>query len=177
MVITKIRELASAREKLAKLEATIEGELPGELSTLHERYGFDDVKSFLNAIQAATRKKGRKPGRAKKAKVVPKTRKRAKITDAIRAKVKKLVKAGKSGSQIAKAAKISLPSVQNIKKALGLVESRTVKAKKAPARKTPVKKAVAKKKPAKKKPAAKAPANDTPVAPVAQPPPPAAPSA
>ena len=51
----------------------------------------------------------------------PKTRKRAKITDAIRAKVGKLVKAGQTGSQIAKALGISLPSVQNIKKALGLV--------------------------------------------------------
>jgi phosphopantothenoylcysteine synthetase/decarboxylase len=175
MVITKIKELASAREKLAKLEATIESELPGELSTLHERYGFDDVKSFINAIQTATRKKGGKPGRAKKAKVVPKTRRRAKITDAIRAKVKKLVKAGKSGSQIAKAAKISLPSVQNIKKALGLVASRKVKAVKA--KKAPARKVVAKKKAAKKKRAVKAPANDTPVAPVAQQPPPAAPSA
>jgi DNA-binding CsgD family transcriptional regulator len=36
--------------------------------------------------------------------------------------VKKLVKAGKSGSQIAKAVGISLPSVQNVKKALGLVK-------------------------------------------------------
>jgi DNA-binding CsgD family transcriptional regulator len=38
--------------------------------------------------------------------------------------VKKLVGAGKTGSEIAKSLGISLPSVQNIKKALGLVKSR-----------------------------------------------------
>ncbi len=49
---------------------------------------------------------------------------RAVITDDTRAEVKKMVQAGKTGSEIAKAVGISLPSVQNIKKALGLVEKR-----------------------------------------------------
>jgi DNA-binding CsgD family transcriptional regulator len=38
--------------------------------------------------------------------------------------VKKLVAAGKTGNEIAEALSISLPSVQNIKKALGLVQKR-----------------------------------------------------
>ena len=38
--------------------------------------------------------------------------------------VKKLVEAKKTGAEIAKALGISLPSVQNIKKALGLVKAR-----------------------------------------------------
>jgi len=38
--------------------------------------------------------------------------------------VKKMTEAGKTGSNIAAALKISLPSVQNIKKALGLVKAR-----------------------------------------------------
>lgn len=46
------------------------------------------------------------------------------ITDETRAQLKKLVEAGKTGSEIAKSLKISLPSVQNIKKALGLVKKR-----------------------------------------------------
>jgi len=46
------------------------------------------------------------------------------INDATRATVKKLVEAGKTGAQIAKEVRISLPSVQNIKKALGLVKAR-----------------------------------------------------
>jgi DNA-binding CsgD family transcriptional regulator len=46
------------------------------------------------------------------------------ITDETRASVKKLAESGKTGAQIAKTLKISLPSVQNIKKALGLVKAR-----------------------------------------------------
>jgi len=41
--------------------------------------------------------------------------------------VKKLAKAGKTGSAIAEELGISLPSVQNIKKALGLVKARKPK--------------------------------------------------
>lgn len=50
--------------------------------------------------------------------------KRAAITDAIRAQVRDLHRAGHTGAEIAKAVKISLPSVQNIKKALGLVRAK-----------------------------------------------------
>jgi DNA-binding CsgD family transcriptional regulator len=50
-------------------------------------------------------------------------RKRATITDATRAEVKTMVEAGKTGAEIAAALGISPPSVQNIKKALGLVKA------------------------------------------------------
>jgi DNA-binding CsgD family transcriptional regulator len=43
------------------------------------------------------------------------------VTDETRQAVKKLVQEHKTGVAIAKALKISLPTVQNIKKALGLV--------------------------------------------------------
>ena len=46
------------------------------------------------------------------------------ITDATRAKVKSLVAAKKTSAQIAAELDISVPSVQNIKKALGLVKAR-----------------------------------------------------
>ena len=47
-----------------------------------------------------------------------------KITPEIVEKVKALATAGKTGSAIAKATGISLPSVQNLKKKLGLVKAR-----------------------------------------------------
>ena len=53
-----------------------------------------------------------------------KRRKRAIITADTKAQVKSLVIAGKTGGEIAKAIGISLPSVQNIKKELGLVKKR-----------------------------------------------------
>lgn len=65
-----------------------------------------------------------------KAKATPKTAKkkapkRTVITHQIRADVKKLVECGKTGGEIAKCLGISLPTTQNIKKALGLVKART----------------------------------------------------
>ena len=88
---------------------------------------------------------------------------------ATRARVKKLVQAGKSGSQIAKAVGISLPSVHNIKKALGLVKSRRSKVKVAAAKKKPAKKMPAKKRSVKKAPAKRVSAAPQASAPTAAP--------
>ena len=124
MVTDKLKELAAARAKLASLEQSIAAELNKELAALPGRYGFSDAGSFIAAVKAATGgrrgRRGRPSGAGKKI-AGPKRRKRAKITDATRAEVKKLVGQNKTGAEIAKAVGISLPSVQNIKKALGLV--------------------------------------------------------
>jgi hypothetical protein len=164
MITSKLKKLDAVRAQLAHLEKTVETELRQELAVLHKQYGFSDLKSFFKAVRAAAgggiERARQKPGRPKKAVATPKTRKRAKITAAIRARVKKLVQAGKSGSKIAKAVGISLPSVQNIKKAAGLVRSRKPEPKKVPARR----------KPAKKRAARKAPAQTAPVSAAVQPP-------
>lgn len=49
---------------------------------------------------------------------------RAQINDEVRSEVRKYAEAGKTGAEIAKLCGISLPSVQNIKKALGLVKAK-----------------------------------------------------
>lgn len=119
MVTDKIKELAAAKARVTELEASIAAELRSELASLPARYGFDDAKSFLTAVQAASgKRRGRKPGAVKAA--APKRRKRAKITDATRADVKKLTSEGESGPEIAKALGISEQSVFNVRKALGL---------------------------------------------------------
>jgi hypothetical protein len=123
MINPIIRRLAQARATVAKLEQSF----VNELASLPGAYGFDSLKAFIAAVEASGRGKRSGVNRSKKPSK-PKKRKRAVITDSVRAKVKALVKAGKSGSQIAKALGISQPSVQNIKKALGLVK----KPKKAP---------------------------------------------
>ena len=117
MINPIIRRLAQARATAVKLEQSF----VRELASLPKAYGFDSLKEFIAAVEASGRGKRSGAKRAKKPSK-PKTRKRAVITDSVRAKVKALLKAGKSGSQIAKAVGISLPSVQNIKKALGLVK-------------------------------------------------------
>ena len=117
MINPIIRRLAQARATAVKLEQSF----VRELASLPKAYGFDSLKEFIAAVEASGRGKRSGAKRAKKPSK-PKTRKRAVITDSVRAKVKALLKAGKSGSQIATAVGISLPSVQNIKKALGLVK-------------------------------------------------------
>jgi DNA invertase Pin-like site-specific DNA recombinase len=126
MVTDKLKELEAARAKLANLEQTIASELNKELLALPAKYGFDSVAAFIQAVEAAAGvRRGRRAGKPAKAGGRKGGRKpRAVITDETRASVKKLVAAGKTGSEIAEALDISLPSVQNIKKALGLVNKR-----------------------------------------------------
>ena len=133
MVTDKLRELEAARAKLASLEQSIAEELNKELAALPAKYGFASTGEFVQAVNAAAgggrgRRRGRPPGSAAKAapaqKGGRKRRTRAVITDETRAQVKKMVDAGKTGAEIAQTLKISVPSVQNIKKALGLVKER-----------------------------------------------------
>ncbi|MFM8338248.1 MAG: helix-turn-helix domain-containing protein [Opitutaceae bacterium] len=132
MNLPKLKKLIEARTALARLEATVQKQLNRELVRLPARYGFDSAQAFADALIKAAgapsgAKRGRKPGRpAAPAKAAGggRRRKRAKITDETRKAVGEMVAAGQTGSAIAKALKISLPSVQNIKKALGLVKAR-----------------------------------------------------
>jgi hypothetical protein len=139
MVTNKIKALQALQTKAAKLQAAIDAERNAELASLPEKYGFDTTAAFIQAVRNAEGVK--RKGRATKKKVAAKSaakgsavvtkRKRAKITPAIKAKVKKAVEAGTSGAVIAKSLGISLPSVHNIKKELGLVKARKPKGRKA----------------------------------------------
>lgn len=120
MVTNQIRQLTAAKAKLLKLEKSIAAQLSRELAALPRKYGFESTPAFIKAVRAAS---GKAKGAAKP-KAGGKRRKRAVITADTKAKVKALVQAGKTGAEIASAAGISLPSVQNIKKALGLVKKR-----------------------------------------------------
>lgn len=120
MVTNKIKLLESTKAKVAMLEQSIKAELSRELASLHRKYGFPTPQAFIKAVRAVA---GRAIVSAGK-KVRGKRRKRAVITADTKAKVKQLVQAGKTGNQIASAVGISLPSVQNIKKELGLVQRR-----------------------------------------------------
>jgi hypothetical protein len=125
MVIEVVKELEAAKAKVAELEQSLEKELTQKLSRLPYEFGFDDLASFIKALKGAAGAR-RGPGRAKGAKVAKagKRGKRARITPEIKAQVKALVNDEKTGAEIAKQLGISLPSVQNIKKELGLVKAR-----------------------------------------------------
>jgi hypothetical protein len=125
MLTNLVQELQQARAHLASLEAEVAAQMSQELASLPAKYGFADVDSFAAAVLgAAGKRRGRKPKASSAAAPsgASKGRKpRAKITDAVKAELKKLVQAGATGAEIAKTLKISLPSVYNVKKALGLI--------------------------------------------------------
>lgn len=130
MITDRIKQLAALQAKAAALEAEINSERSAALAALPAQFGFESVDDFAAAVRAAAgKRRGRKPksvARATppKAKAMKTRRKRAVITDSTRAQVKQLVGEGKTGAKIATALGISLPSVQNIKKALGLVQKK-----------------------------------------------------
>lgn len=122
MITNKIKTLAITKAKVEELEKSIAAELSRELAALPGKYGFDSVPAFVAAVRSASR--GRGKGKAPAKAAGGKRRKRAVITAETKAKVKSLVEGGKTGAAIAKTVGISLPSVQNIKKELGLVKAR-----------------------------------------------------
>ena len=124
MVTAKIKQLNEFQSKVDALKKAIASQLKSDLSSLHRKYGFETPLALIKAIKAAAG--GKRPGRAAKAASTggKKKRKRAKITPEMKQKLKGMVDAGKTGTVIAKALGISLPSVQNIKKELGLVKAR-----------------------------------------------------
>lgn len=123
MLTDKLKQLASLKAKTAQLEAQVRAEQQKELAALPAKFGFGGPDDFIAAFRAATGKRDRPSstrGGAKSGGSV--RRRRANITDETRSQVKKLVAGGRTGTEIATALGISLPSVQNIKKALGLVK-------------------------------------------------------
>ncbi len=122
MVNDSVKQLQAAKAKVAALEQSVAKELNKKLAALPSEFGFDSLPAFIKALKQACggsrAMKAGKPGKSGK------RAKRAKITPEVKDQVKEAVKAGKTGSAIAAELGISLPSVQNIKKELGLVKKR-----------------------------------------------------
>jgi hypothetical protein len=129
----QLAKIEKAKADIAAAEAKLAADRVAALARLPGDFGYENLNAFLKAVKAAYGKGGKgakgKPGRKAKATAkAPKAKggkgKRAKITDEIKAQVKALAEAGKTGQEIAKALGISAPSVQNIKKAFGMVKAR-----------------------------------------------------
>jgi hypothetical protein len=112
-------QLEQYRRKVAALEQKL-NQQKKRLAQLPGKMGFKSMSDFIAALQSISDA----PKAVKAAGKAKKTRKRAKITDEVIAKVQALVAKNKTGSEIAKAVGISLPSVGNIKKKLGLVRAK-----------------------------------------------------
>ena len=120
-----LKKIAEYKTRLADLER----DLFAQLAKLPAQYGFASAEEFIVAFRKSVAgKPGRKAGKAPKAAAGKKTKSgrkaRVMITPEIVEKVKALAVAGKTGNEIAEATGISLPSVQNLKKKLGLVSKK-----------------------------------------------------
>jgi hypothetical protein len=130
MVTEKIKQLQALQAKAKELQDSIESEREQELSSLPEKYGYASMADFVQALRSVSGTKAKRGGRGRPARAKAKSAKagkkrtRAKITPEVKSQVKERVQNGQTGAQIAEALGISLPSVQNIKKELGLVKAR-----------------------------------------------------
>lgn len=130
---TEFNKLAKYQQEVARLQKGLM-KFNQKLLKLPAKFGFKSIDEFIQALRRAehgktivvTRKRQRKASEAVNLGVrnAKAKRKRATITPEIKQKVKSLLAAEKTGAEIAKAVEISLPSVQNIKKELGLVTKR-----------------------------------------------------
>jgi hypothetical protein len=129
MITEQIKELEATKAKLASLEQSIELEMEAELAGLPVKYGFESMQALIKRLKSIGGVRAKKT-RAPKAKskvarpAAGQKRARATITEEMKLQVKALTEAGKTGPEIAVAVGISMPSVQNIKKAFGLVKAR-----------------------------------------------------
>lgn len=126
----QLAKLEKAKAELLQMEAKLAAERVAALAKLPSDFGYVSLNDFIKALKDAAKSGGGKVkgGRkvATKATKAPKAAKgkRAKITDEVKAQVKAMAEAGKTGQEIASALGISTPSVQNIKKAFGMVKPR-----------------------------------------------------
>ena len=125
MITEQIKELEATKKKLASLEQSIAQEMDAELAGLPLKYGFDSMQALIKRLKSIGGVRAKKT-RAPKVKAARPAagKKRATITEEMKLQVKAMTEAGKTGPEIAAAVGISMPSVQNIKKAFGLVKAR-----------------------------------------------------
>jgi DNA-binding NarL/FixJ family response regulator len=102
--------LAAKRSLLLEQQKTLAAELKTKVEGIPTMLGVADIASAIKLIRKISRPVG--SGR------------KSKITDETRAKVAEMVAAGKTGAEIAKETKLSVPTIQKIKSALGLVRVR-----------------------------------------------------
>lgn len=122
--------LQQAEAQVEALRKKVGKERSGRLKTLHLSFGFASRDELIDALSVlgGSRRPGRPPAAASAAKssapAARKKRKRARITAEMKAEIIKAIKEGGSGLTVAKRFSISSQSVQNIKKAAGLVQAR-----------------------------------------------------
>jgi len=135
MLTSKLKELAQYRAKIASLENAIESARSNQLRNLHTEMGFDSREELIAALRSlggGGKRRGRPPKKAAAKKKAAKRKGKGKggrkgravITAELRSKIEAAARGGQTGQAIAKKFDVSLPTVQNIKRAAGLTRKK-----------------------------------------------------
>lgn len=127
MLSSKIKELADYKAKIMELEKAVLEEREAALARAHSDLGFAsraDLIKALRALDKAGPKRARRKASKASAPAEKKSRrKRTTITPELRDSILAAVKEGGTGNAVAKRFGVSLPTVQNIKRAAGLTRT------------------------------------------------------
>lgn len=121
MVTSKLVEIQKFQTKIAVLQKSLRQERQ-KLLRLPAKLGYASLRELIAALAAAASSPDAKGVRGVSVTKTGKPRRpRTEITPEMKLKVKALVGEHKTSAEIAKIVDISIPSVSNIKKELGLV--------------------------------------------------------
>ena len=104
-----IEKIKKHEEELASLKKKLEQERKQRLLDLPKEAGYDSVEELIEALREVSGKTA--SGRTK-------------ITPELKGKIEGALRSGKKGSEVSREFGISVPTVQTIKKKLGLVKNR-----------------------------------------------------
>ena len=127
--------LQKAETQVQRLRQRAANERAGHLKELHKAFGFASRRDLMDAL-AALDGPGRHSASPKSTAsgtttaAAAKKGKRPRVTPEMKTEIIKALKAGDSGEAVAKRFGVSSQTVQNIKKAAGLVQARKKKTKK-----------------------------------------------
>lgn len=135
VAVSTVEKLEKLRLELAALEAQHEEEVKARLTALPAELGYKNARELITALLPFTRGLTLVEGTTPKPSIAtvgglpdaPKKEKgkRAKVTDAMRTEIVNLLRdTGMTAKQVAEKFGVSMPTVNNIKKAAGLVKKK-----------------------------------------------------
>ena len=108
----KLDQIKQHKEQIAQLEKELVAERRKKLINLHKDLGYATRQDLIDDLKSI--RGGGGVGRAK----------RVTITAELRSKIETGLREGKGATEVARDTGVSVPTVQNIKKDIGLVQSR-----------------------------------------------------
>lgn len=117
--------LQAAEARVQKLRTKAQSERAQTLKDLHVRLGFTSRSELVSTLQALDGGGRGGPRTATTSSMPARRGKRARITPEMKKGIIEAIKAGAAGAAVSERFGISIQSVQNIKKAAGLVRERS----------------------------------------------------